>query len=174
MRYEDLLLLPDDGKRHEIIDGEHYVNPAPYLIHQILLVRLTLAIGNHLAAQGGGQLFVAPADVVFSPDDVVEPDLFFISNARRGIRTPKNVQGAPDLVIEILSEGNRRYDEVTKRDLYRRYGVTEYWIVDPELQLVKIHRGGEKIEVSEGSLTTPILPGLAIDLAELFREADEA
>ena len=170
MTYEDLLLLPDDGMRHELIDGEHFVSPSPIEIHQLISGRLYLAIASHLAKHGGGVVFYAPFDVIFSPGDVVQPDLLFISDARRSIRTGKNVKVAPDLLVEVLSEVNRRHDEVRKRDLYLRNGVTEYWIVDPEIQLVKIYRGGKKIEMTEGALTTPLLPGLTIDLADLFRE----
>src|SRR6266851_2430337 len=128
MTYEDLLLLPEDGLRHEIIDGEHYVSASPVTRHQRVSYRLLLAIGNYLEEHPVGEFFHAPLDIVFSRYDVVEPDLMFISNQRREIITAKNIQGSPDLLIEILSESNRKYDEVTKRALYERTGVGEYWL----------------------------------------------
>src|SRR5688572_27783974 len=94
--YEDFLLFPDDGKRHEIIDGEHYVTPSPNLRHQDLVGRLYLAIGNYLAQHPAtGRAFLAPFDVVFSFYDVVEPDLLFVAGDQLEILTPQNVQGAP-------------------------------------------------------------------------------
>src|SRR3954468_12055730 len=118
MTYEDLLLLSEDGLRHEIIDGEHYVNASPITRHQRVSMRLIIAIGIYLEEHPMGELFHAPFDVVFSRYDVVEPDLIFISNERKAILTTKSIQGSPDLLVEILSESNRKYDEVTKRALY--------------------------------------------------------
>ncbi len=123
-----------------------------------------------------GRVFAAPTDVVLSDSDVVEPDLLFISNARLDRMTTANIQGAPDLVIEILSPGTRKTDEVTKRKRYEHFDVLEYWIVDPELETVKVLRRTEKglervVEVSNeeaGVLETPLLPGLSIPLARIF------
>jgi Uma2 family endonuclease len=140
MTYEDLLLLPEDGLRHEIIDGEHYVNASPITRHQRVSMRLIAEIIVYLREHPMGELFHAPFDVVFSRYDVVEPDLIFISNERREILTTKNIQGSPDLLVEILSESNRKYDEVTKRALYERTGVPEYWIVDPVADVVRVFR----------------------------------
>jgi len=176
--YEDFLLFPDDGKRHEIIDGEHYVTPAPNLRHQDLAGRLYIAIGNYLAHHPGtGRVFVAPLDVVFSLYDVVEPDLLFVAGDQLAILTPQNVQGAPALVVEVLSKGTRKRDEQIKRRLFERGGVREYWLVDPELDLVKVHRreeGGPLPRVAELTaenhevLTTPLLPGFSLPLAAFF------
>jgi len=125
--YEDFLNFPDDGKRHEIIDGEHYVTPSPDTKHQVIVGNLHLALGNYLKGQPVGAVFLAPFDVVFSDLNVVEPDLLYISRARRAVLTEKHVSGEPDLVVEILSHGTRKTDEVTKRKLYERFGVQEYW-----------------------------------------------
>ncbi len=176
--YDDLAVLPYDGKRHEIIDGEHYVTPSPIMKHQVVLGELHYRIRTYLADHPVGRVFLSPLDVVFSRFDVVEPDLLFVSNERREVVTQKNVQGAPDLAVEILSESNRRYDEITKRQLYDRYGVSEYWIVDPEIETVKVYRrtGGAFARVAELSneagdeLTSPLMPGLAIPLRTLFAE----
>src|SRR5882757_5633530 len=118
--YEDLLLLPEDGLRHEIIDGEHYVNASPITRHQRISMRLIAEFVFYFREHPVGELFHAPFDVVFSQSDVVEPDLIFISNERREILTAKNIHGSPDLLVEILSDSNRKYDQVTKRALYER------------------------------------------------------
>lgn len=174
--YEDYLLFPDDGKRHELIDGEHFMTPAPSTKHQRISRELLIAIGKFLESHPIGEVFDAPSDVILSDLDVVQPDLFFISSARASIITEKNIQGAPDLVIEILSETSRKTDEIIKRKLYERSGVSEYWIVDPELETVKFYRRAESAftrpaEISREAndlLTTPLLPAFKLPLSEIF------
>lgn len=176
LTYEDFLLIPEDGKRHEIIAGEEYASPAPRVKHQELVLRLSLALGKHLEQHPLRRLLPVPVDVVLSPEDVVEPDLLFIRQSRLDIVTEANVQGAPDLAIEILSENYRRRDEVLKRKLYEHFRVAEYWIVDPELETVKIYRlgaagYGPAAELSREAgavLASPLLPGFALPLAALF------
>jgi Uma2 family endonuclease len=171
LTYEDFLLLPDDGRRHEILDGEHYVNPSPNTKHQMASLRLVLALGDFVHAYGLGQLFHAPYDVVLSENDVLEPDLIFVSTARRAIITDANIQGAPDLVVEILSPSSRNYDERVKYHAYERFGVTEYWIVDPDAEAVTIYRraGGTFKRVDSGNaITTPLLPGFALEVSAIF------
>jgi Uma2 family endonuclease len=177
LTYDDFLLFPDDGKRHELIDGEHYVTPSPNTRHQRVSGKLHLLIGNWLEAHPIGQLFYAPFDVVFSNFDVVEPDLLYMSNARAGeILTDKHVSGVPELVIEIGSKGTRKRDETIKRRLYERVGVDEYWIVDSDIDSIRVFRRaagafGRPIELSAeagDALETPLLPGLAIPLARIF------
>ena len=175
--YDDFVNFPDDGKRHEIIDGEHYVTPSPNTSHQRIATNLTVAIGSYLKRHLVGEVFAAPFDVVFSNLDVVEPDVLYISRERSGILTDQHVSGAPDLVVEILSPGTRKTDEVTKRKLYERSDVRDYWVVDPELELVKIYRRLEgrfskaaELALERGdALTTPLLPGFSAALADLFK-----
>lgn len=131
--YEDFLLFPNDGKRHEIIDGDHFMTPSPDTKHQRVSGNLFNAIANFLKGRKNGEVFTAPFDVMLSDEDIVEPDLLFVSADRSAIITDKNVQGPPDLVVEILSDSTRKTDEIVKRKLYERYGVREYWIVDPEV-----------------------------------------
>ncbi len=126
LTYEDYCLLPDDGRRHEIIDGEHYVNPSPNTKHQLAFGNLFYALSHHLRQHGDGLLFGAPYDVVLSNFDVVEPDLIYVSTARKHIITEANINGAPDLVVEILSPSTRRYDEAVKFKLYDAMGIAEY------------------------------------------------
>jgi Uma2 family endonuclease len=178
LTYDDFVLFPDDGQRHELIDGEHFVTPSPNTKHQQLSLNLTLAIGGWLEQHPIGRLFIAPFDVVFTKFDVVEPDLLYLSNARAAeVLTSANVQGVPELVVEIGSPGTRRRDETIKRRLYERAGVSEYWVVDPELDLVRVYRRegdgfGRAIElVAEAGdvLTTPLLAGLELPLTRIFR-----
>lgn len=174
--YEDYLLFPDDGKRRELIDGDHYVTPSPPTKHQRVSVRLITILENFLGHNRKGTVYAAPCDVVLSDLDVVQPDLLFVSSARASIITEKNIHGAPDLVIEILSETTRKTDETIKRKLYERYGVQEYWIVDPELETVKVYRmtdqgyvrAAESSREANEAVTTPLLTGLQIPLAEIF------
>ena len=176
LTYDDFLLFPDDGLRHEIIAGEHYVTPSPNRGHQVLVGRLHFEIESFLRAHPGiGQVFLSPFDVVFSKWDVVEPDLLFIAADQEDIVTDKNVQGAPALVVEIASPGTRRRDEQIKRQLFDRGGVREYWIVDPDAHVVRVFRRQSDGALApmagleqEAVLTTPLLPGLEIRLRDLF------
>ncbi|OGW59489.1 MAG: hypothetical protein A2V83_10250 [Nitrospirae bacterium RBG_16_64_22] len=176
--FEDYLLFPEDGRRHEIVDGDHYVTPAPSTKHQRIVANLLNSIRTLLKQHAVGLVLPAPCDVVFSDLDVVQPDLLFVSKGRASIVTEKNIQGPPDLVIEIVSETTRRTDEILKRKLYERFGVKEYWIVDPELEAVKIYRlaaggyerAGDISAETGGALATPLLPGLSIEVSEIFAE----
>src|SRR5262245_39704476 len=129
LTYQDFLRFPDDGLRHEIIDGVHYVTPAPTRRHQVLIVRLLYEIESALrAAPGTGEIFVSPLDVLLSEWDVVEPDLLFVAAADRQILTDANVQGAPTLVIEVSFPSTRKRDQGIKHQLFDRCGVREYWL----------------------------------------------
>ncbi len=174
--YEDYLLFPNDGKRHEIIDGDHFMTPSPATKHQRISLKLSATFAGFLNVHRLGEVFAAPYDVILSDEDIVEPDLLFVSAARSAIITDKNIQGPPDLVVEILSDGTRKTDEIVKRKLYERYGVREYWIVDPELETVKIHRltdqgyvrAAELAREANETLSTPLLPGFQAPLADIF------
>ncbi len=179
LTYDDFVLFPDDGQRHELIDGEHYVTPSPNLRHQAILGNLHWLIRSYLETHPIGQVFFAPLDVIFSNVDVVEPDLMYLSHARAAeVATTLNLRGAPELVIEIVSPGTRRRDATIKRRLYERSGVEEYWIVDPEVDVVRIYRRagdsfGRIVEISRERgdvLRTSRLPGLEVPLADVFKE----
>ncbi|MGE0125763.1 MAG: Uma2 family endonuclease [Vicinamibacterales bacterium] len=118
LTYDDFVLFPDDGKRHEIIDGEHYVTPSPNVRHQRLVGRLLYEIELYLRANPrAGEVSSAPLDVVLSRFDIVEPDLLFVAGDQTDILTEKNIQGAPALVVEVLSKSTRKRDAQTKRRL---------------------------------------------------------
>ena len=178
LTYDDFLLFPDDGQRHELIDGEHYVTPSPRISHQAIVGNLHFAIRQYLEHSPMGQVFLSPLDVVFSDFDVVEPDLLYVSAARcREVLTVQNVRGAPDLVVEVGSPGTRRRDETIKRRLYERGGVAEYWIVDPELEVVRVYRREEdgyarprELSREAGDvLTSSLFPGLELALDDVFK-----
>jgi Uma2 family endonuclease len=178
LTYDDFLQFPEcDGLRHEIIDGVHYVTPCPSLRHQDLVGRLHLALGNHLAVRPGlGRVFLSPLDVIFTIHDIVEPDLLFVASDQLEIMTEKNIQGAPAIVVEVVSKTTRRHDERIKRELFDRGGVREYWIVDPERSQVQVYRReGSRLDArislsatENAVLTTPHIPGFALSVSELF------
>ena len=178
LTYDDFLLFPDDGQRHELIDGEHYVTPSPKISHQVIVGNLHFAIRQYLERSPVGQVFLSPLDVVLSHFDVVVPDLLFVKAERRsGLLTKQNVRGAPDLVIEVGSPSTRRRDETIKRRLFERSEVSEYWIVDPELEVVRIYQRegpgfGRPRELSREAgdvVTSPLFPQLELSLDAVFR-----
>lgn len=130
----DYLKTADD-ERYELLDGKLVTSPSPSEIHQYCLGRLFLRLGAFVYGRNLGKVYCSPFDVVLSATDVVRPDLLFVSRTRAGIitvDTVDNVQGAPDLVIEILSPATTDRNGTIKLDLYARHGVREYWIVDPD------------------------------------------
>lgn len=183
LTYEDYLRFPEDGKRHELIDGEHYVTAAPNTRHQTVLLNLVGVLLPFVRRSRLGKLMIAPFDVVLSDFDVVEPDLLFLSSARSDLLTQANLQGAPDLAVEVLSPSTRRTDENAKRHLYERRGVAEYWLVDPEAETVKVwrwtgpvpgegpfERVAELSLESADALASPLFPGLVVPLAAVFED----
>lgn len=172
-RYEDLFELPDDGRRWEIIDGALDELPSPKLADGSAVVNLILLLGPVVAALGG-RLFTAPLDVFFPGADPVVPDLLVVLPDRVGFLRTRGVDGPPDLAIEVLSPANRRHDAVTKRRLYARGGVREYWLVDPEAAAVEVLTlaGDEDrshlVATGADVVTSPLLPGLAFPAAAVF------
>ena len=177
LTYEDYLHFPEDGRRHELIGGDHHVTPAPGTKHQIIVTNFLRLLAPFVHQRASGRILTAPVDVVLSEVDVVQPDLVFVRAERLDLVTEAHLGGAPDLAVEIVSESSRQRDEVTKRHLYERYGVGEYWIVDPVVETVKVFRLGkdrrfrresELSQEEDDALKSPLFPGLAIPLAELF------
>lgn len=181
LTYDDLVaMFPDeDGVRRELIDGELFVTPSPFIRHQRLVLRLTTALANHLELHPGqGEVFGSPLDVVMTPYDVVEPDVLVVLGDQLEILTDKHIHGAPGIVIEILSKGTRKRDLTLKRRLFDREGVREYWIVDPEGSTVAVYRRAADGTMplaatlaarNAEALTTPLLPGWNLPLDRLFR-----
>lgn len=175
LTYDDYLRFPDDGQRHEIIEGEHYVTATPVIRHQRILLRLSYLLQSHLEANPIGEILFAPVAVLLSEFNVFEPDLLYLSNQRREQLTSKNLQGAPDLVVEILSPSTRSRDLKLKRSVYERTGVTEYWAIDPDREVVDVFRASRPgtfeapVRLARAdTLATPLLPGLVLQLEKLF------
>ena len=179
LTYDDYVHFPEDGKRHELIDGEHVVTPTPNRKHQVVSMNLSGLIWSYLQQHPLGRIFAAPFDVILSDVDVVEPDLLYLSQQRlTEIETSPWVKGAPCLVVEIGSPSTRTRDVTVKRKLYERFGVEEYWVVDPELDSIDVYRRvNERYErtaeltLEAGAvLTTPLLPGLDLPLSKIFED----
>ena len=173
--YQDYLHIPED-KRYELMDGEFFVVPSPNEPHQRISAELEYVLQSYVKKQKTGFVYYAPFDVVLSDEDVVQPDIIYVSKERRDIITRNNIQGAPDLVVEILSPKIGYRDREIKRKLYGKYGVKEYWIVDPVKQTVEVLSldvdGYRKIGTYNVNtpLTSSLLKDLTIDLKSVFYE----
>ena len=169
----DYMTAPPD-KRFQLLNGEMVLVPAPTNRHQTTLRELLLRVHQFVSRNGLGQVWPAPLDVVLSSYDVVQPDLFYVSDERSSIITDANIQGAPDLVVEILSPGTAVYDRGYKRTLYGRSGVREYWLVDLDTSTVEVLTTRDQELVTEttcgrrDTMTSPVLPGLAIELEHIL------
>ena len=176
--YEDLLALPDDGKRYEIIGGELYEMPGPNGEHAAAVVNLIVLLAPFVQALRGA-LRTAPIDAFMPLGTPVQPDVLVVlpGGAARLVR--RGVEGAPDLVVEVLSPSNRAYDTLLKRSLYAAAGVREYWIVDPEARTVEVltlhqdalHRAG--LYAGDDPIASPLLPDVAFSAADVFAGLDE-
>ncbi len=173
LTYHDYVQLPDD-KRYELVEGELFLVPAPRLYHQRILGKLWTSLYSHAEANQLGEVFLAPCDVLFSEATVVQPDLLFVSCERKGILTDANIQGSPDLVVEILSPSTGQRDLGLKRNLYARYGVREYWIVDPDaktIEVLSLTETGYRTDAVvpwTGTLNSPLFPALDLALTHIF------
>jgi Uma2 family endonuclease len=171
---EDYRSLPEAGPRYQLIEGDLYMAPAPNRFHQEISRNLQVKLFLYLRESGLGKIFDAPFDVYLDETNVYQPDLIVVLNDRLAILTEAGAEGAPNLVIEILSPKTRRLDLEQKRKAYPRFGVPELWIVDPEPKLTTQYRfaldgGVATVTTSENdNLTSPLLPGFSISGAELY------
>jgi Uma2 family endonuclease len=174
LTYEDYACLPADGKRYEVLEGELVMNPAPNLSHQGVSRNLEFILFRHIKENESGFLYDAPFDVILDDHTIVQPDLVFIAKERASILAPRGIEGSPDLVIEIHSASTMRTDRVSKFQLYSRFGIEWYWMLDPQAQVLEEYARSPEgyIMVSEhkgGSLFKPnLFPGLSIDLGEVW------
>jgi len=175
LTYEDYKTFPDnDGIRKEIIEGELFMTPAPSIKHQTILRELSFLLYQYTKKNKLGEIFFAPCDIVFSDINIVQPDLIFISKENHQILTELNIQGAPDLLIEILSPSTKENDRIFKKQIYEKFGVKEYWIIDPTQEAVEIWALKNnkfslfsKIEKTQ-EIKSKLLPGLVINLDSIF------
>ena len=175
LTYDDLEAIPQgrEGDRHEIINGELVVTPSPVPNHQDVSANIFFALQQIARSQKLGKVYSAPIDIRLTPDNVLIPDIVFIARDRLHVVGPKAVDAPPDLVVEILSPGTRQRDLTTKREIYARFGVREYWIVDPDARTVTILalagntyqpvQGGEG-----GAIQSRVLPELRLTLEAVF------
>ena len=172
--YADYLALPDDGTRCEIIEGDRVMAPAPFTRHQAVYRNLALLMVEHVRSNGLGIVHFAPCDVILADDVVLQPDILFVRKGRRRIIKERGIFGPPDLLVEVLSPWSTRRDTVRKLDLYGRYGVREYWIVDPDANRIDVHalEDGQLVRkarhASGYASSLAALPGFAARLAEVF------
>ncbi|MGH2759137.1 MAG: Uma2 family endonuclease [Actinomycetota bacterium] len=168
LSYEDYARFPDDGRRWEVIDGEAFLVPSPDTEHQDVAGRLYRRIAEHLDAHGGGRVFISPLDVIFSDHDILQPDVIFVADEHASVITDKNIRGTPTWLVEIVSDPVR--DLRVKRDTYLRFGVQEYWALEPELRRLEVFVPGAEPLRYEAPATVPsgVLPGLDIDLEDVL------
>ncbi|MGH8566450.1 MAG: Uma2 family endonuclease [Gammaproteobacteria bacterium] len=173
--YRSLVAASD--KRYELLDGDIVIVPSPTSTHQEVLRDLGFLLLAHVRVQSLGKVFYAPLDVVFGKGterEVAQPDLLFVRAERRAIIGRAAIEGAPDLVVEILSPGSRARDRGYKKSLYARFGVAEYWIVDPKAQTIEVHALGTGGYALAGRyrkgdrFASPLFPGLTLPLDEVF------
>ena len=171
--YEEYCLFPNDGNRHEVIDGLHYMNPAPNPNHQSISKYLQHYLFTQIELEGLGKVFDAPIDVQFGDHDIVQPDLIVILNDGKAKITDTRVMGPPDLVVEILSRSTAKNDFTIKRRLYEQSGVREYWIVDPDAQRIETYLLQEGKFAENGSATEElqiaIAPEISIPVSRIFQ-----
>ncbi len=174
MTYDDLRAMPEDGQRYELVDGVLVVPAAPSLLHMNTIAHLWAVFVPYLAARQLLNNFgAAPVDVRFSDRRVLQPDFVFVSPERQHLMANRQyIDGAPDLVIEVLSPSNRTFDLEEKYRIYEQEGVREYWIVDPgaETLTILLLRDGRFVEQPnvDGIARSTVLPGLEVDVAALF------
>jgi Uma2 family endonuclease len=176
--YAEFAKLPDDGNRYEVIGGELYVTPAPGLSHQEIQTRLSYELFGFVRAHGLGKVYNGPVDVLFGEGEYLTPDLVFVRRGRESILRERGVEGAPDLIVEVLSPSTASRDRKQKRETYARFGVAQYWIVDPGKRRIEVYRpttdATANVEIASEALSwTPVEggPTLTLDVAELFEPA---
>ncbi len=169
---EQLLAIPDDGKRHELLAGEHCVTPAPSYVHQLVVQKLALILGSYLNEENEFVLLHSPADVRLGANTVVQPDIFVLRIDPTNPPTGWIEIGVPILAIEVLSPATAAKDRGKKRQIYQHAGIEQYWIVDPDSRLVERWRPDDKRPeiLAEELRWTPdeTTEELSVDLKKIF------
>ncbi len=171
--YEDYLKTPDD-MRYELIEGELLMSPAPSIKHQDISRELAYRMIKFVKDNDLGKIFYAPCDVYLDNENVLQPDILFVSKENLGIIGEKNIKGAPNLVVEIVSKNNAYRDTIQKKRLYARFGVKEYWIAAPEEKMIELYKLDNQVYqlhktyFDNDILESHVLNGLKIELKEIF------
>lgn len=172
LTYSDYVRIPEDGQRHEIIEGQHYVTPSPITRHQRISRHTHFQLYEQIELTGHGEVFNAPTDVVLSDIDVVVPDIFVVLAGNSSIIGEKNIRGAPDLVIEITSPSTKSRDLELKRRLYEKHGVPEYWVILADEDAVEKFVLTSGVYESRGRFHDRIafdgLAGVSVDLTRVW------
>ena len=171
--YEDYARLPE-GAPYQLIGGELIMTPAPTPYHQYISGNIYSVLKGFVEGNNLGQVYYSPIDVYFEETETYQPDIIFISKERLDIIKETKIEGAPDLVIEILSPATAYYDLKKKFKIYEKHGVKEYWIVDPEEKSIEIYQneGGQfrliQTAKEKDTVNSPLLKGLEINLEKIF------
>jgi Uma2 family endonuclease len=166
--------MPEGPPYFQVIEGDLIMSPSPNTFHQIIAGRVFHKLSSFVERKPLGVVLIAPLDVYLTEVNIYQPDVIFVSNPRRAIIGEHGIEGAPDLVVEILSMGTARYDKGSKRKIYARTGVSELWLVDPQARSVQVYqldKDPQKPVATHGEnavLSSPLLPGLKIRLSEIF------
>lgn len=176
MTAEKFFQLPEGPPYFQLIDGDLYMSPSPRRDHQNILLNLASELRSYLRHNALGKIYVAPSDVLFTDDRILNPDIYFVREARRTILTDYGASGAPDLVVEILSPSTATMDLGRKREIYAESGVEEFWVVSPKTRSVEVYRFGENpaepilVRTETEVLTSTLFPGWELAVADIFRD----
>lgn len=174
MTYEEYCLVPDDGMQLEVIDGELIRTPSPTPRHQEVLGHLACDLFDYVEAKDLGEVYMGPLDTILDEFNVVRPDILFISKERLEAIAKEWILGPPDVVVEILARTTIDKDRQKKFDLYSRFGVQEYWIVDPEMKAIELYcQGKEGLELArrfsaEETFESRLLAGFRLAVSSIF------
>ena len=176
LTYDDYLMTPGD-ERWELLRGELIMVPGPNTAHQRITLNLVRFLSAFVEENALGEVFISPYDVVLSRTNVLQPDIIFVSSDQQSIITDANIQGAPALVVEVISPSTASKDREVKRGIYAETGVGEYWLVDPDARTISVMSLQDKDfrEVANYGagevLSSPTLEGLVLDLTRIFLPA---
>ncbi len=171
----DYMLLPEEGPRYQLIEGEMHMAPAPNRFHQHISGNIEFVIRKYLEQHPLGIVYHAPFDVTLTNVNVYQPDILFVRNEHLALFDEHGATGAPDFVVEILSKKTEHLDKGTKREVYARTGVEELWIVDPGVKQIHVYRLQDDSETpaatygDTGVFESAIFPRLQFNAAEIFR-----
>ena len=174
LTYEDYLLTPED-QRYELIEGDLEMTPSPRTRHQETIQNINELLLSHIKTKNLGRVYLGPTDVILSNINVLVPDILFVARDREGIVEDRGIVGPPDLVVEVISPSSGEKDRVIKRRVYYKYGVREYWIVDPFAKTAEVCVVGKsafdthKIFTPGEKLKSPLLPDFSPDTSDFFK-----